>query len=73
MCTAGHEARQRDRDLADLRYHWGEAYAISWQSGQFRAARRDTGAAVLTSTAAGLRAEILADYRAMPVPRDAMK
>ena len=28
--------------LADLRWHWGDAYEINW-SGAFRAVRRDNG------------------------------
>jgi hypothetical protein len=32
-----HLARQRGHALADLREHWGEAYQIDWQTGQFTA------------------------------------
>ena len=65
--TCGDE--QRDRDLADLRYHWGEAYVITLVSGMFRAVRRDDGSAVTASTPGHLIAEIRADYQARPVPR----
>jgi hypothetical protein len=67
--TEEQEARQRGHDLADLRLHWGRAYVITWQSGQFCTERRDTGAVVRKSTAAELYVEIRADYDALPVAR----
>jgi hypothetical protein len=60
----------REDDLTDLRWHWGDAYDISVRYGMFRAVRRDDGAAVTATTAEHLLAEIHADYRARPVPRD---
>jgi len=63
------QAQQRANDLANLRYHWGSAYRISWQAGQFCAERLDNGARVRTSTASKLSAEIRTDYSAMPVIR----
>lgn len=63
------EAQQRDRDLADLRHHWGSAYRISWQAGLFCAERRDNGARVRTATASELSSEIRMDYAAMPMTR----
>jgi len=59
-----------DGDLADLRWHWGDAYDITVQNGMLRAARRDDGAAVTATTAERLAAEIRTDYGARPVPRD---
>jgi len=58
------------RDLAYLRWHWGDAYKITRVYGMFRAVRRDDGSAVCAPTASKLRAEIFADYEARPVPRD---
>lgn len=65
----GSDAQQRDRDLADLRHHWGSAYRISWQAGLFCAERRDNGARVRPATASELSAEIRIDYAAMPITR----
>ena len=63
-----HEACSRAGELADLRYHWDEAYVITLAHGMFRAERRDDGAAVSCATAGGLRALIRDDYAARPVP-----
>jgi len=63
----GHEACRRAGELADLRYHWGEAYIITLAHGMFRAERCDDGAAVSSVTAAGLRVLIRDDYAARPV------
>jgi hypothetical protein len=60
-----------DREIADLRYHWGSAYEITVWSGIYRAERRDDGSAVTAITAGCLKAEIRADYLGRPVPRDA--
>lgn len=58
--------------LADLRFHWSGAYDITYQGGQYRAARRDgQGDALADPLPEGLRLRIKADYAAMPVPRDA--
>jgi hypothetical protein len=70
MDRRNRETHRRGQDLAELQYHWGTAYRITFEAGQFCARRRDTGAAVRCGTAAGLHAEILTDYRARPVPRD---
>jgi hypothetical protein len=65
---AGPAAEIRAVLLADLRWHWGEAYEITWRDpAAFRAVRRDTGAAVETPIAGVLFAEIAADYRQCPV------
>ncbi len=63
------ETRQRSRALADLRWHWGDAYQISFVHGMFRAERRDDGAAVSAASASALRDLIRDDYAARPVPR----
>ena len=66
-----------DRDweapLGDLRHHWGSAYLIHYlqQAGKWVAQRRDSRATMSADTAAGLRALIVADYDARPVPREA--
>jgi|ERR1017187_1822308 hypothetical protein len=68
--VADGEARQRGIQLADLFWHWGSAYRITWDARTgFRAARRDNGAAVSTMTGADLFEEIRVDYTARPVPR----
>ena len=59
-------ARMREADLADLRWHWGEVYAIWWQAGQFCAARRDTGAICRRPGADALRRELISDLEARP-------
>ena len=63
------QARQRRRDLAHIRFHWGGAYEVCWESGMFWFRRRDNGAIIQCSTAARLLSEIRADYSVMPVPR----
>ena len=57
--------------LDDLRFHWGSAYDIDLDDGMCTARRRDGRADVLADPLPeGLRLRILADYAAMPVPRD---
>ncbi len=68
MSAEEREASQRGRDLAELRKHWGAAYWLSGQAGQFVAERRDNGARVRKATAAELLAELRLDYAARPVP-----
>jgi hypothetical protein len=58
-----------DRELADLREHWGSAYAITYHSGVFIAVRRDTRDVLTAMTASELRDKIRADYHQRPVPR----
>jgi len=67
------DARERGHDLAQLRFHWGDAYEIGWDEGTFWFRRRDNGAMLQCSTAVALWGEIRRDYTALPVPRDAMK
>jgi hypothetical protein len=67
----GHEQeRRRGAELADLRHHWSSAYAITYDRGQWIAARNDTGEALTASSAEELLGKIREDYRARPVPRD---
>jgi len=69
MALRNRETARRGQELAELSFHWGSAYRITFEAGAFVAERRDTGARVRCGTAADLHAEILADYHAMPVPR----
>lgn len=66
-----YEARVRGHQLTDLRWHWGEAYDITWSSGLFRATRRDDGSAVSAASFVEMHQLIRDDYSARPVPRDA--
>src|ERR1022692_2467694 len=61
------DARERAIFLADLRWHWGEFYRITWDRG-YRAARRDNGAAITWPSAAMLPQEIEVDSGTSPVP-----
>lgn len=54
--------------LADLRWHWGDAYEIAW-AGEFRAVRRDNRLALEAASADELRTVIRSDYSRRPVPR----
>lgn len=58
-----------DGPLAGLAWHWGSAYEISYERGQYRAVRRDDGSVVRADTAGELLREIRADYAVRPVPR----
>jgi hypothetical protein len=60
---------QRDRDLADLRWHWGEAYEIVFAGRTFSALRRDGLGSVTALSANDLRRLIRADYAERPVSR----
>ena len=56
--------------LAELRYHWGEAYEITDRPG-WRARRRDGKGGWLTAPdPEALAVVIRADYQADPVSRD---
>ena len=64
-------AEDATRALDELRFHWGSAYDIGADGGAWTARRRDGKGAPLTDPLPeGLRLRILADYAAMPVPRD---
>jgi hypothetical protein len=64
-----YQARERGRELADLRWHWDEAYEITWDDGKFRAARLDDGTELEADTAGELRELILCNYSERRVPR----
>lgn len=55
--------------LADLIWHWGQAYEITYRLGQYRAVRRDDGSTVRADSAGDLLDAIREDYRQRPVPR----
>ena len=61
--------------LRDLRYHWGEAYVISFdpdgdEGNPWLAVRRDDPAAVFRrETSSALRDTMRINYREHPVPR----
>jgi hypothetical protein len=60
-----------DDALDELKFHWGSAYHLAVAGGVCTARRKDGRGAPLTSPVpAGLRLLIVADYTAMPVPRD---
>ena len=48
----------REAAVADLRGHWGAAYEIWFEAGQYCAMRRDNGAIVRCGGADGLRREM---------------
>jgi hypothetical protein len=56
-------SRSDASELADLRFHWDEAYTISWADGVYRAARMSQPSVVLTAdTCHELRQQIRDDY-----------
>jgi hypothetical protein len=55
--------------LGEVRWHWSGAYAITSNSGCYRAQRRDHGGTLTASSLDALVSKIRADYRAVPVPR----
>jgi hypothetical protein len=61
-------SRLRGKELADLRWHWDEAYEITWD-GRFRAKRLDDGGEVEADTAAELNELIIRNYSERRVPR----
>ena len=59
------------RELAELRYHWGEAYQLAVWGGGWRAKRRDgEGGWILAEDPEALYEAIRADYQRDPVSRD---
>ena len=57
--------------LSNLRWHWGEAYQISFfEPDVWIAVRRDTHDTLRADTPLALRDRIIADYSQKPVPRD---
>jgi hypothetical protein len=58
-------------DLEDLEHHWGSAYLIGREGGEYTAARRDgRGGTLAAGDRDGLLAAIQADYAADPVSRE---
>ncbi len=58
-------------ELAEVKFHWGDAYDIDASSGTPTAWRRyGKGAPLTDPLPEGLDLRIRADYAAMPVPRD---
>jgi hypothetical protein len=58
-----------DRELGELRFHWGSAYRLSCEAGIWTAARLDTGASLTAPSSGELWELIRKDYAANPVPR----
>ena len=56
-----HRARVRGRELVNLRWHWDEAYEITWD-GRFRARRLDGSGSVDAATAFELNELLRDDY-----------
>jgi hypothetical protein len=61
-------ARLRGREVAELRWHWDEAYDITWDR-RFRARRLDDGTMQEADTAAELSKRLREDYTERPVLR----
>lgn len=58
------------RPLDDLRWHWGDAYLISFfEPDVWVAQRRDNGETLRADNPVDLRERITADYTAAPVSR----
>jgi len=59
-----------DEPLTALRWHWGEAYLISfYEPDAWVAQRRDNGETLRADNPMDLRERIKADYAAAPVSR----
>ncbi len=62
--------RDWERPLDELRWHWGDAYLISfYEPDKWVAQRRDSRDTLTADNPADLRDRITADYTARPVPR----
>jgi len=61
---------RRGGPLGELAFHWGSAYDIDFADGEWTAHRRDGLGVLADPLPEGLRLRIVADYTAMPVPRD---
>ncbi len=56
-------SRSEASELADLKFHWDEAYRIDWSDGVYRASRLGQPSVVLTSESCqDLRQRIRDDY-----------
>ena len=65
------EARHASKTLDGLRYHWDEAYEITYSAEttqSYRAKRLDDGQILSATTPAKLRDAIIDDYSVRPVP-----
>jgi hypothetical protein len=57
--------RSEASELADLKFHWDEAYVIDWADGVYRATRMGQPSVVLTAESCyELRMQIRDDYAA---------
>jgi hypothetical protein len=57
--------RSEASELADLKFHWDEAYVIDWADGVYRATRMGQPSVVLTAESSHeLRMQIRDDYAA---------
>lgn len=71
MGRAPSRAEQDPGPLAELEFHWGEAYHLAVVDGVWTARRKDGQGDTLTDPRPeGLRVLIQADYTAQRVPRD---
>ncbi len=63
-------SRSEASELADLKFHWDEAYRIDWADGVYRAARIGQPSVVLTSESCeDLRQQIRDDYATWQLSR----
>jgi hypothetical protein len=68
--VSGADDDRDERDLDEVRYHWGGAYVIARTGpGVWLAQRRDDRAVLRAESVAELAEAIRADYAARPVPR----
>jgi hypothetical protein len=68
--TAETETRKAREALNDLDGQWREAYDLAVTAAGWVAMRLDTGRFMVAGSPGELRALIVADYAAGPVPRD---
>jgi hypothetical protein len=62
--------KARDAALNDLDGHWGDTYDLAVTAAGWVAMRLDTGRFLVAASPGELRVLIVADYAAVPVPRD---
>jgi hypothetical protein len=65
----GEASDVRFRQLQDLRYHWGEAYSIDLDNGEFVASRRDNWRELRAAGTEELHEMIIIDYSENRIPR----
>lgn len=68
--TAVQARRAREAALNDLDWHGGKCYDLAVTRAGWVAKRLDNGRSLVAASPAELRALIVADYAAAPVPRD---